>query len=161
MNATESHPRSVTDVVLEDHRLLRQMLDDFEAFLARPRPPIGEKGYHTWGSELAQRLVTLHDRLFRHFRREEEGGLFEELRMQHPRATPRLDRCLGEHPTILRSLRELMDEALGYSQGDEPVDPRLRRRVGAVLRQLERHEEYETDLFQRLSMRDLGSVEGA
>jgi len=159
MNTTDSRQKSISEVVLEDHEQMRALLVDFEAFLGRPRPPIGEVGYHTWGSELAQRLVTLHDRLFRHFRREEEGGLFDELRTQHPRAAPRLKRCLDEHPAILSGLRELMDEALGYSQGEEPMDPRLRRRVGAVLRRLERHEEYETELVMRLSMRDLGGMD--
>ena len=145
--------------VLEEHEHLRELIADLKTFLEAPRPKIGEKGSHTWSSELSQRLVTLHDELFRHFRFEDEGGMVEELTVAHPRFADRINEVVAEHPQMLKAVRSIMVDALSYSEGEKPEDPKLRRRVLAVLDQLAEHERKETDLIQRAEYRDTGAAD--
>jgi hypothetical protein len=145
--------------VLEEHEHLRELIADLKTFLEAPRPEVGVKGAHTWSSELSQRLVTLHDELFRHFRFEEEGGMVEELSVAHPRFADRIDEVVSEHPQMLKAVRNIMVDALSYSEGEKPEDPQLRRRVLAVLDQLSEHERKETDLIQRAEYRDTGAAD--
>ncbi|MGB5817127.1 MAG: hemerythrin domain-containing protein [Thermoanaerobaculia bacterium] len=156
-------PETMTDQwvaqVLEEHEHLRELICDLKSFLEVPRPKIGEKGAHTWSSELSKRLVTLHDELFRHFRFEEEGGMVEELSVAHPRFADRIDEVVSEHPQMLKAVRNIMVDALSYSEGEKPEDPQLRRRVIAVLDQLAEHECKETDLIQRAEYRDTGAAD--
>lgn len=153
----EQTARSTLKDALEEHHELRGMVAALEDFLEMPRPEIGQKGYHTWASELSGRLVALHDRLFRHFRSEEEGGLMEELSDLNPRASTRIRLLEGEHGQILEGLRETMSASMRYSEGKEPADPRLRQRVRRILEQTAEHERIETDLIQELLYSDLGT----
>lgn len=148
--------RTTLKDALQEHKELREIVSQIEAFLQLPRPTIGQKGYHTWASDLAGRLVGLHDKLFRHFRSEEEGGLLEELSRLHPRASGKIEKLGGEHSEILEGLRKVMSAALRYSEGKEPEDPRLRQRVRRILEQASRHEKVETDMIQELIYSDLG-----
>jgi len=52
-----------------------------------------------------------------------------------------------------------MTDALTYSEGEVPEDPRLRQRTLNLLDELHRHEVEETDLFQRLEYRDHGAMD--
>lgn len=145
--------------VLEEHEHLRELIAELKSFLEKPRPKVGEKGAHTWSSDLSQRLVTLHDELFRHFRFEEQGGMVEELSVAHPRFSDRIEEVVSEHPQMLKAVRTIMVDALAYSEGEKPEDPQLRRRVLAVLEQLHEHERKETDLIQRAEYRDTGAAD--
>ena len=62
----------------------------------------------------------------------------------------------AQHPAILKELLDLIQAFLAYSQGEEPDDPRLRKRLEKALLQLTHHEESETDLIQCLHGLDLG-----
>lgn len=148
-----------TEEVLEQHRELNQMVSDLRLFLLQPRPDVGQKGCHVWAAELAARLVTLHDSLFRHFRFEEEGGMVEDVALRHPRASDAIDGIVAEHPVMLRELRRLMTATLTYSEGHSPEDPTLRGRVGKLLDCLEKHERNETELLQCLESQDLGAMD--
>lgn len=150
--------RSTLKEALEEHQELRAQVADLEEFLAQPRPRIGQKGYHTWGTSLSVRLVALHDKLFRHFRSEEEGGLMEELSALHPRAAAKIEALGGEHGQILEGIRNVMSASLRYSEGKEPADPRLRMRVRRVLEQTAEHERVETEMIQELLYSDLGEA---
>ncbi len=143
--------------VLEEHKRLRVMCADLRQVLAGARPEAGEKGAHTWASDLSMRLVKLHDELFRHFRFEESMGLVEDVVERHPRALSRLEAVIGQHPIMLRDLRSIMTDALTYSEGELPEDPKLRQRTLSLLDTLHHHEQEETDLFQRLEYRDQGA----
>lgn len=142
--------------VLAEHRYLREAVDETQEFLDSPRPSVGEKGSHTWAVELSQRLVHLHDELFRHFRFEEQAGVIEDLTVHHPEAARELSIVLGEHPEMLREIRQITSDVLAYSDGEKPENPRLRRRVGTLLETLRKHEHHETHLIQRLEYRDIG-----
>lgn len=144
------------DKVLEEHRELRAMIAGLREFLDRPRPEAGAEGSHTWSAALSRRLIDLHDKLFRHFRYEEEGGVVEELTTAHPGSADRIRAILGEHPEMLRQARRITDDVLRYSEGRKPEDARLRRRINRLLDQLESHEKDETALIQRLEYRDFG-----
>jgi hemerythrin-like domain-containing protein len=145
--------------VLDEHKRLREMLGELKEFLALPRPAAGEPGSHTWASDLSVRLVKLHGELFRHFRFEESAGLVEDVAERHPRAHPRLQAVIRQHPVILNELKSIMADCLTYSEGELPEDPRLRHRVGLLLDTLHHHEREETDLFQRLEYRDHGAMD--
>lgn len=144
------------DQVLEEHRELRALIAALREFLDRPRPEAGAEGSHTWSATLSRRLIDLHDKLFRHFRYEEEGGVVEELTAAHPGAVDRIHAILGEHPEMLREARRITDDVLRYSEGRRLEDARLRTRLNQLLDQLESHERAETDLLQRLEYRDFG-----
>jgi hypothetical protein len=145
--------------VLEEHKRLRVMIAEVRQILAQPRPAAGQPGAHSWAADLSVRLVKLHDELFRHFRFEESMGLVEDVIERHPRAMARLEAVIGQHPDMLRDLRSIMTDALTYSEGVRPDDPRLRQRTLDLLDNLHRHEQEETDLFQRLEYRDHGAMD--
>ena len=144
------------EAVLEEHRQLRLMIAELRKFLRQPRPMVGEQGAHTWASELAKWLVKLHDGLFRHFRYEEQSGMAEDITLRHPRTSNEVDRLMGEHPQILAEIRQLMAEALDYSEGTAPEDPALRARLETVLDQLAEHECAETKLIQLSELLEVG-----
>lgn len=145
--------------VLEEHKRLRGMIAEIREILSQPRPDPGVPGAHSWAADLSVRLVKLHDELFRHFRFEESAGLVEDVIERHPRAMDRLEAIVGQHPDMLRVLRSIMTDALTYSEGKLPEDPRLRQRTLDLLDDLHRHEQEETDLFQRLEYRDHGAMD--
>ena len=145
--------------VLEEHKRLRVMIAEIRQILSQPRPDAGQPGAHSWAADLSVRLVKLHDELFRHFRFEESMGLVEDVIERHPRAMARLEAVVGQHPDMLRDLRSIMTDALTYSVGKMPEDPRLRLRTLDLLDYLHRHEQEETDLFQRLEYRDHGAMD--
>ena len=147
------------DEVLEEHKRLRAMCAELREVLGLPRPEAGVQGAHSWASDLSVRLVKLHDELFRHFRFEESVGLVEDVGERHPRAFPRLEAVIGQHPVMLSDLRSIMADALTYSEGKLPEDPKLRQRTLALLDDLHQHEQEETDLFQRLEYRDQGAMD--
>jgi len=152
----EQNNRSSLRDALQEHQDLREIVSQLESFLDLPRPEIGQTGYHTWATDLAGRLVALHDKLFRHFRSEEEGGLLEDLARMNSSAVGKIDKLGSEHGQILEGLRNVMSAALRYSEGKEPEDPRLRQRVRNVLEQTGNHERVETDLIQEIVYSDLG-----
>lgn len=145
--------------VLEEHMELRELLRELQEFLESPRPELGVKGAHTWAAELSKKLTHLHDKLFRHFRTEEESGVFEDIKEQHPWAESKVEEMVAQHPLILEELRLLVHSTLNYSQGREPRDPRLRKRLETLMRLLSHHEEQETDLIQCLRTEDFGEVD--
>ena len=142
--------------VLEEHRQLNAMVGDLRLFLEHPRPEVGQKGAHVWSTELTRKLVRLHDALFLHFREEEEGGMMEELTEAHPRATGAVEELVHDHERILGQLRRCTSGAMEYSDGVQPVDAALRRRLTDILDCLHKHEVAETDLIQRLEYEEIG-----
>jgi len=145
--------------VLEEHRELRARVARLREFLGRARPPAGEKGAHSWAREISSQLASLHDALFIHFRLEDESGMVEDISTEHPRAANKISEIVSEHPDLLREARELVSATLLYSEGQAPQDAALRRRVGTLLDRLEKHEQEETSLIQRLEYRDTGALD--
>jgi hypothetical protein len=132
---------------------------DLKEFLADPRPDAGEKGSHSWAVALSQRLLSLHDELFRHFRFEEETEVIEEILVSHPEITGELQEILGQHPEMLSQLRRIVSDVLSYSEGVSPEDPKIRRRISDLLDVLHHHEEAENHLFQRIEYRDVAAAD--
>ena len=143
--------------ILEEHRQLRQMVSELRDFLDQPRPAVGQPGAHSWAAELSQWLVKLHDGLFRHFRYEEQSGMVEDITMLHPRRTAEIEGLITEHREMLSEIKQLMTEALDYSEGQLLDDPSLRTRLIALLDQFAEHERTETDLVQRAALQEVGT----
>ena len=142
--------------VLNEHAQLRALLKEIGGYLDKPRPEVGEPGSHRWAAAMSQMLTKLHHKLYLHFRTEERSGIFDEIRSQHPWAEGKVDEMKAQHPAILKELLDLIQAFLAYSQGEEPNDPRLRKRLEKALLLLTHHEESETDLIQCLHGLDLG-----
>jgi len=155
----EAGTREWIEEVMEQHAHLRAAVAEMKQFACEARPDMGKTGYHTWAAELSKRLVNLHDELFRHFRYEEVAGVMEELTLSHPEAATKLEDILSEHPKLLRKNRRLIADVLSYSEGRDVEDPRLRRRICSLLDALQRHEQDETALIQKLEYRDVGAAD--
>jgi hypothetical protein len=140
-----------------DHRMVNAMVDRVREFLQAPRPDVGAPGSHRWGERMSSELLALYHGLARHFDEEEHHGLFEELAERFPRAARRIDQLRGEHDVLLDKLRTAIHDTLVYTGGRRPANPRLRASTLAVLNQLLRHEERETELRQRLYTEEIGT----
>ena len=156
MAQTKQEQEAWVKHMLEEHAELRGILAATREFLENPRPDPGETGFHRWATAMSKQLVELYDGLFRHFREEENCGVFEDLARRYPRASARVERYQKQHECLLADLRELMTEVMEYSAGHAPDDPRLRRKLDDVLNRVEDHERGETDLMQRMLYNDIG-----
>ena len=144
------------DKIVDEHRELRTMTDALRAFLATPRPQIGTPGAHTWAADLAEQLLKLHDKVFRHFRHEERSGVLEEIVRVNPQAAAAVEVLSRDHDRMLADLRALLGAAMVYSEAKTPEDSRLRRWALSILSHLEQHEHEETELMQKTFCLDLG-----
>jgi hypothetical protein len=151
--------RSVFDRVVEQHDELRDIIQQLKRFLEPPRPKIGETGYHTWASALAENLTHLHDKLFRHFREEERSGFLDELERQNPSAVRAVETLRRDHDRLLADIRAVLGSALIYAEGKIPENPALRRWTLSILDQLLEHEHEETELLQRVLYEELGHAD--
>ena len=156
---TETVTQEWVESVLEQHRHLHTVVADLEKFLDAPRPDTGVKGSHSWAVALSQRLLSLHDEFFRHFRFEEDKDVLDEMLETHPEAAGKLKDVLDEHPEMLSGLRLIVSDVLSYSEGVSPEDPQIRRRIAALLAVFHHHEEEENHLFQRIEYRDVGAAD--
>lgn len=156
---TDTVTREWVESVLEQHRHLQSVVAGLEEFLDAPRPDTGVRGSHSWAVALSQRLLSLHDEFFRHFRFEEEADVMEEILVNHPEAASKLKEVLDEHPAMLRELRRIVADVLSYSEGVSPEDPKIRRRITELLAVFHHHEEEENHLFQRIEYRDMAAAD--
>lgn len=152
---SDAHAEGI-DQMLEEHEELRARIEEIRIFLKDPRPRPGDPGAQTWCASLAQLLVDLHDRLFRHFRTEEQDDGFAALAQRRTWAFSRLQDLIDEHTELLGELKGVIETTVGYSTATDAEDRRIRRRMIAMLEKLESHEQRETDLLQRLYYDDLG-----
>jgi hypothetical protein len=159
MNEQAKNHQQGLEEVLDQHRELRGLISELKAFLEKPRPEVGEMGSHTWASEMAAMLTRLHDKVFRHFRHEEGSGFLDEIAVRRPSALRAVENLRQDHDRILGDFRSLVGAAMVYSEGKNPVSPRLRQWANSILDRLDRHEREETDLFQRIHYEDLGSAD--
>jgi hypothetical protein len=122
--------------LLEEHRELRQAVDEVREFLDR-------RGAGSRSRKLAALLDALHLRLGTHFSVEELGGLFDRIAALEPESTPKAQALLHEHGTLLARARRLRDRAKG------PLGAPLAE-VRGLLADLQSHEERENLLFLRV-----------
>lgn len=141
---------------LQQHKELRDVIEQVRGCLRQQRPEVGARDCHAWAAGLSERILKLHHQLSQHFRDEEQDGVLDELATRHPGSTSQIDTLQGEHKEILSGIRELLDDTLIYSEGVEPTDTRLRRRLSALLDRLGQHETTETELIQSIEYLDLG-----
>lgn len=142
--------------VVEEHRELRDMIEGFRGFLDEGQPDVGDRQLQGWAASLAQRLETLHDKLFFHFQEEQQVGVLDELARQFPRAISAIERLEDEHGQILGEVRATVTACNTLAEGKPASGPDLKDRAIAILDQLDHHESVETDLMERLHCQDLG-----
>jgi iron-sulfur cluster repair protein YtfE (RIC family) len=151
-----SETKTNFDTIVDQHQQLRRMIAELRAFLEEPRPEVGAKGSHSWASSLTEMLLRLHDKLFRHFREEERSGFLDELEREYPRAMHEIATLRSDHDRLLGDLRAILSAGMTYAEGKQPGNPQLRRWVVSLLDQISQHESEETELMQRLLVRDIG-----
>ena len=142
---------------LKEHRTLRDLMDDLERFLDKPRPGPRDPAAPEWAADRGRRLVLLHGKLSALFRNEEEALRQWQLAHEHPRYTRRLQTLFKEHAQMLGDLRAILAAALVYAEGTVAASPRLRQWTGNVLQALRKHESRETTLIQSALYEDLGT----
>jgi hypothetical protein len=144
------------DQVVEEHRELQRMIQELRGHLERPQPQLTGGTSHVWASVLAQQLVRLHDKLFLHFRKEEQAGILDELAKEFPRASRAVERLRDEHGEVLVEVREILGAAMSCAAEKPPPGPSVSGRTMSLLDRLDRHERKETDLIERLYCEELG-----
>ncbi len=152
-------PKRDLEDLIEEHQTMQRSIEDLKGFLDAPRPDLGERGSHGWATGMAEKLLQLHDRLFRHFRAEEMSESLRELSVKRPHIHRAFETLRLDHDRILADLRSLLGAAMIYSEGKPPENPQLRRWTLSVLDRLSRHEHEETELFQRVLYNDTGAVD--
>lgn len=152
----EQKQKAWVQQMLEEHRELRDTLSEAREFLDIPRPEPGTEGFHRWATAMSKQLIDLYDGLFRHFRSEEDCGVFTDLMRRYPRSSERVEGLRGEHTVLLEDLRELMKEVMKYSAGIAVEEPKIRRKLENIMKRLDAHESAETELMQRMLYNDLG-----
>ena len=145
---------SALERALREHEELQRLIRELRSFLEKLRPPLGDPGCHTWAASLSKHVARLHDMIFRHFRDEEQEGLFENLARRHPGAREKVSSLRQEHSAILAAIREMMSATLRYSEGQPLRDPRLRHRMIELLDAIARHEQNESELIVQIEYSD-------
>jgi len=151
-----SNQKSSLERVVEQHRQLRRFAASLREFVGGRGPDPGLRETPEWVSALGKKLMRLHEFLSRHFREEEESGMFEDLSMHHPHHCRQIHALRNEHTAILRDTRALLNAALDYSEEHPLPDRDLREWTNAVVAQFERHEQEENDFIQRIYDEELG-----
>ena len=143
--------------IMDQHAVLRSMVQGLKDYLEDPRPALGDGDCETWAQCLAEKLTKLHGTVLAHFREEERSGFLDDLEEKHPRASHAIDSLRADHDRILSEFRAILSAVMIYAEGRAPENPQIRSWANNILDQLSRHEAEETDLFQRLQYRDLGT----
>ena len=141
--------------VVQQHKVLRERLKVLRDYIAGPEPP--EDDMHDWAATLAEKILELHDLVYRHFRDEETSGTLDDLVDRFPRASRAIRALAGEHQRILANLRAVLSAAMVYAENKGSPRKNIRQWVASVLDQLEIHESQETELIQRLQYEDIGN----
>ena len=144
------------DRVVEEHCELRRMIEELRCYLEKPQPQTAVGVSHMWNSVLAERLVKLHDKLFLHFREEEQAGILDELAREFPRASHAVELLRDEHGVVLGEVREILGAAMSCAEERPPAGFSVSGRTMSLLERLDRHERKETDLIERLFCEELG-----
>jgi hypothetical protein len=152
----EQKQKAWVNQMLEEHHELRETLGEVRNFLGTPRPDPGTDGFHRWATAMSKQLIDLYDGLFRHFRSEEDCGVFTDLMRRYPRSSQRVENLRAEHAVLLEDLRELMTQVMEYSAGIAREKPQIRRKLEGIMQRLDAHEGAETELMQRMLYNDLG-----
>jgi hemerythrin HHE cation binding domain-containing protein len=124
--------------LLADHARLRDGITTLRATL---RGPISGANCVAAG----ERLLNLRRQLARHFRDEEESGLFERILADAPQTEPSCARLLDEHRRILYRLDVL--QMAGREVRDAAGARVWRTAIASVLGDLDRHEKQEAALL--------------
>jgi hemerythrin-like domain-containing protein len=123
----------------DEHRRLRDLVTQVERAFGRNSPHAA-----SGPDVVAARLDTLRGPLGAHFEEEESARLFEEIEERAPEQAPACARLRNEHKSLMRRLDLLRGVSPEARRG-----PTWAHEVRALLADLTRHEERETDLLTR------------
>lgn len=132
--------------IVEEHRLLKALLDQIEQMLQERKALVGE---------VCTLLGQLGDRLERHAVLEEEEGYFEEALQRAPQLIAAANELMAQHPKLCSLARDLVPDA-----GAETPDAwweETGERFGRFKQELLKHERKEDGLLQEAYNRDIGS----
>ena len=150
--APDTSLRSFGEETLAEHRDAMEVVSEVEDCL--DRHPDLEGG---WIGQIREELPRLADTLRAHFAAEQEGPLYRQLPLSHPRFAERLRRLEAEHAGILRSIVEVTRQA------EELEEPQLYevREFNAALQLLvatiRRHEAEENEIILSAHWDEVGA----
>lgn len=143
---------NLVDQTREEHRSCMQLVTDVEQLLdRRPDDP------DAWLTELVDGLTQLRDELKEHFDAEAVGPMFRALPISHPRLSARLAQLEGEHPSMLRTLDELLAKARGIERPELAQLRELNSLTQLFSARIRRHEAAEYELVMEAHWDDVGT----
>ncbi|RLB47521.1 MAG: hypothetical protein DRJ42_25235 [Deltaproteobacteria bacterium] len=148
-NEQADSPTISREEILEDHRHVRASLEDLEKHIGQETADEGP-----WRDHLKGLLSDFEERLKKHFKFEEEGGLFEQLKEEAPRLANRVDKIFADHPAILAQLQKLSG---GLSTGPSGMSMSvLIEETSKLITHVREHEAEENDIMMGALWDDVG-----
>jgi len=151
-NAPDTGLRSIVEETLAEHRDAMEVVSSVEGCL--DRHPDLEGG---WIGRIRDELPRLSDTLRAHFAVEQEGPLYRQLPVSHPRFADRLARLEAEHARILSSIEEVTRQA------EELRDPQMyevrefNAAVQLLVATIRRHEAEENEIILSAHWDEVGA----
>ena len=135
----DSKPKPLLDETLDDHADCMQIVAEVERRM-KEHPDIA------WVDRLREQLPKLVDTLRCHFSDEQQGSLYRELPVHHPRLADRLAKLEAEHGEILQAAEETIRHAEGLRDPETHDLRRFRAQVHLLLAKIRRHEAEENEI---------------
>lgn len=145
--ATRAKRRSVYEQALREHEALEKKLAFLNLQLEQREAPL---------EEITKLLEKLRSFFVSHFRKEEEGGLFEDVVERAPHLSRLAAKLTHEHIEILGRLDGLLTFAR-RGTGQPLCWRMLRLRLQDLTNQLHQHESEENGMLQMAYSDDLGT----
>ena len=151
-NAPDTGLKSIVEETLAEHRDAMEVVSSVEDCL--DRHPDLDGG---WIAQIREELPRLSDTLRAHFAVEQEGPLYRQLPLSHPRFADRLSRLEAEHAGILRAITEVTRQA------EELHDPQLyevrefNAAVQLLVATIRRHEAEENEIILSAHWDEVGT----
>ena len=134
--------RPIAEETLAQHHDAMEVVTDVERCLDRHPDLEGD-----WIARIGEELPRLAETLRCHFAKEQEGPLFRQLPLSHPRFADRLHRLEDEHARILRSIEDVTRKAQQL-QDPPPYEIReLNAAVQLLVATIRRHEAEENEII--------------
>ncbi len=145
--AVQGKGRGSFELLLDQHRELRALLQQIDDAFRRPSSTVEEIGHL---------LGQLGDRLVYHFTSEEEGGYFAEALLHAPQLIAKANALLDQHPKMCTRAKNLKLELQQIDSTGGEWRTRTAELFRAFREELMRHELQENIPLQEAYQRDIG-----
>ncbi len=145
----------IAEQALEAHRLLDQQITRLKLEFKTSF----EASIQDWLANCTRHFRHFYSGLLRHMEIEESDGFLLPVRQRRPTLTRRVEDLLREHRDMTNSC-EAIDHFMQTLKAPQPEDVVvIRKKIDALLTELEQHEEAENKLVQDVFTQDIGAVD--